>query len=517
VTNSFGRITCSGCLVAGCLALGLTTQVNRANAQVLGSWTSVIELQNNPVAVALLNNGQILTWSSNNQFVGETDIGSAPGQTYTSLFDPVTTRSVLRLVTGTLSDMFCPGTAMLPDGRVLVNGGASSPNANVYDPAYNSWTAEATMNVPRGYNADVMLTDGSVLTLGGSWSGAHVDKIGEVWSSATGWTERPGISAEPITGPDPQDAADGYIYRGDNHAWLFAVSRGLVFHAGPSAEMHWITTDGDGSIVSAGNRADDNYSINGQAVMYDIGKILKTGGAPGYQDAYATANTYVIDINSAIADQNNPVVVRETAPMAYPRAFANGVALPNGQVLVVGGQTYAVPYSDENAVLVPELWDPTTETFTQLAPMQTPRTYHSTAVLLPDARVFVGGGGLGGDCGTNHAATEIFSPPYLFNPDGSAAARPHITSAPTAAPLGTTVSVTTDTSTLTFALIRMSAVTHTVSNDQRRIPLGTQTNLDNTYSLTIPSDPGVAPPGYYMLFAINTQGTPSVASVIQIE
>ena len=67
--------------------------------------------------------------------------------------------------------MFCPGITHLSDGRILVNGGSSSRSANIYDPQADAWSAAAPMNIGRGYNSDVMLTDGSVMTLGGSWSG----------------------------------------------------------------------------------------------------------------------------------------------------------------------------------------------------------------------------------------------------------------------------------------------------------------------------------------------------------
>ena len=499
--------------MAGCLI----AQVNPAAAQVKGSWSAVIPMPNVPIAASVLPNGKVLTWSSNAEFTFEGDIGASASQTQTSLFDPATQKSTPRIVTNTLSDMFCPGITVLADGRVLVNGGSSSASANLYDPKTDTWSAAASMNVARGYNADVMLSDGSVLTLGGSWSGAPRDRIGEVWSAESGWSTRPGISAAPITGPDPEDAAAGRVYRGDNHMWLFAVSDGLVFHAGPSAQMSWITTSGSGAQASAGLRGDDPYGINGQAVMYDVNKILKTGGGPAYQAVAATANTYVIDINAAVADLNNPVVVRKTAPMAYPRVFANGVALPGGQVLIVGGQTYATLFSDDNAVLVPEMWNPATETFTPLAPMRTPRTYHSTALLLPDARVFVGGGGLcGAGCSGNHENAEIFSPPYLFNADGSAAVRPVIKTAPATALLGSTVSVTADTAKLRFEALRISATTHTVNNDQRRIPLTVSSSAGATYRVKIPSDPGVVLPGYYMVFGINAGGTPSVAKIVKI-
>ena len=53
-------------------------------------------------------------------------------------------------------------------------------------------------------------------------------------------------------------------------------------------------------------------------------------------------------------------------------------------------------FTDNNAVYNAELWDPATQQFTVMAPAQVPRNYHSIGILLPDARVFNGGGGLNG-------------------------------------------------------------------------------------------------------------------------
>src|SRR5262249_49052471 len=507
----------------GFLLLVLLIGSQSSRAQPAGQWTDVIPLPSIPIAAALLPDGRVLGWSSNTLTTFEGDIGATPSQTFTSLTTPQSGQSASTLVTNPPHDMFCPGTAYLPNGQILVNGGSSSPETSIYDPPSSTWSSDAEMNVPRGYNADVLLSNGSVFTLGGSWAGGGSDdKIGELWGPGQGWRRLVGISAQPITGPDPEDVNQGFVVRGDNHAWLFAVRDGRVFHAGPSAEMHWITTDGGGTIVSAGNRADDPYSMNGNAVLYDIELIFKTGGAPAYTsgpwgNAVATTNTYVININAAIADPQNPVVVRPTAPMNFPRTYANAVVLPTGQILVVGGQTIGETFSDTNAVLIPELWDPATERFTQLAPMQTPRVYHSVALLLPDGRVFAGGGGQCGDCATNHPNAEIFSPPYLFAPDGTPATRPDITNAPSARKLGETITVTATENLSSFALIRLSVVTHSTNNDQRRIPLGIQSQPSaGQYVLAIPADPGTVPLGYYMLLAIDANGVPSQGSMILI-
>ena len=484
-------------------------------ATVLPSaWSPVIPLSVNPIAVANLPDGTLLMWSSHEEFRIEGDLGLAAGRTYTGIFNPATDTSSQVVVTNTGADMFCPGTARLPDGTVLVNGGSSSPKTSLYSPQTSRWKSDADMNIPRGYEGDTPISTGQVFTIGGSWSGGHGGKTGELWTSGGGWTLLTGVPETPVVGADPQG-----VYRGDNHLWLFASSDGTVFHAGPSAAMHWITTTGQGTITSAGNRGSDPYSINGNASLYDIGMILKVGGASAYDQksgstTYATKAAYLIDIS---AGPGAAVQVQQLPSMNYARAFASSVVLPDGNVVVVGGQTIPRPFTDSSAVLVPELWDHVAQVFHVLKPMQVPRTYHSTAILLPDGRVFVGGGGqCGTGCAQNHLNAEILSPPYLFNVDGRAATRPAQPSAPSSASLGATLTVTSDNAVTAFALMRLSAITHTTNNDQRRIPLQPTALGSGAYSVTLPSDPGILLPGYYMLFALNANGVPSISTMIQI-
>ena len=277
--------------------------------------------------------------------------------------------------------------------------------------------------------------------------------------------------------------------------------------------MHWYSTTGTGAVTDAGLRGDDADAMNGSAVMYDIDKILAVGGAPAYSDSVATAHAATIDLSGATP------VVTTLAPMANARAFATSVVLPDGKVLVVGGQGYAKPFSDATSVLRPELFDPATGTFTQLAPMQVPRNYHSTAILLPDGRVLVAGGGLCGpgcEIDTNHTDAEVFTPPYLLSATGAALTRPSIVSAPTTAAAGATIPVKTARSAARFALLRLASVTHSVNNDQRRVPLQVVGTVGTTYSLRLPADHGVLVPGAYLLFALDSRGVPSVAKTVMI-
>ena len=502
-----------GLLLAGCGGgngegpnLSIQPNLERAQPQAvaasknMGSWSPVIKLPLVPASAANVADGKVLFWSANDRF----SFG-AGGRAYTALFDPNTGTSTETLVNNTGQDMFCPGTSNLADGRILVSGGSDAAKTSIYNPATGAWSVAAQMNIPRAYQANTVLRDGSVFTLGGSWAGGLGNKRPEIWTEAGGWRNLGGIAAEPFLTSDPRG-----VYRSDNHMWLIPAGNGQVFHAGPSVNMNWIETAGTGSSRAAGLRGDDVASMSGNAVMYDIGKVLKVGGSPAYQDVNATSGSYAIDIASGVK-------VRKLAPMAYGRAFHNSVVLPNGQVMVVGGQSFAVPFSDNTSVLAPELWDPATETFTILAPMSVPRNYHSVALLLPDARVLSAGGGLcGAGCTANHADAQIFTPHYLLNADGSAAARPVVQSAPATAVYGTTLAVTTDSAISEFSLVRLASTTHTVNNDQRRIPLTFQSTGVNSYALAVPTNPGWAIPGDYMLFAMNAQGVPSVAKIIRV-
>jgi large repetitive protein len=463
-------------------------------------WSSVIPLSMVTPSAALLPNGKVVMWSSSDRFSD----GAPSGRTFTLLFDPATQTATETEVSNTGHDMFCTGTTNLPDGRILVNGGKDSGKTSIYDPATNAWSTAATMNITRGYNANTLAQDGSVFTLGGSWSGGRGNKHGERWTAATGWQRLTGVPVDTALGNDPD-----FDFRADNHMWLFPAPNGQILHAGPSAAMNWIDTNGSGRITPAGSRGDDVYSQSGNAVMYDIGKILKVGGATAYEGRNAGNSAYVIDTNAGVS-------VRKVTSMAFARIFSNGVVLPNGHVLVVGGHTFGKPWSDDTSVLIPELWNPATETFTQLPPMAVPRNYHSVALLLPDARVLTAGSGLCGGCATNHPNAQILTPNYLLNADGSAATRPVINTAPATATHGTSISVTTNSAISNFSLVRLGSTTHTVNNDQRRIPLQFTSTGANAYSLALPSNPGVILPGFYMLFAMNADGTPSVAKMIRV-
>ena len=64
-------------------------------------------------------------------------------------------------------------------------------------------------------------------------------------------------------------------------------------------------------------------------------------------------------------------------------------------------------------------------------------------------------------------------------------------------------------------LIKTGSVTHSCNFEQRFMELSF-TATASGLSVTAPTGPTVAPPGYYMVFAFNNQGVPSIAHIIRI-
>ncbi|KAM3421093.1 hypothetical protein BST61_g1507 [Cercospora zeina] len=446
------------------------------------------------------------------------------GQTYSAYYDPKTGSVSERLVSNTNHDMFCPGISSAFDGSIVVTGGSSTKKTSVHTAGSSGgFVVFPELAIPRGYQSQTTLSDGRIFTIGGSWSqitqnqpgsGQVGGKTGEVYNFATKqWTVLSGCPTKPLETNDKEG-----LYRSDNHAWLFSWKNGSVFQAGPSKAMNWFYTNSQGGYASAGTR-DTTDAMCGVFQMYDAttGSIFTAGGSANYDQSEALGNAHVITINQASGQAN----VRPLSGLKHRRAFANSVTLPDGKVLILGGQTYAHTFTDNNAMTEPEVYDPVTDTFTLLADSRIPRTYHSAAALLADGTVFSGGGGLCGNCAGNHLDAQIFTPPYLLEADGvTLAKRPSITSLqPSVLKVGGEMTITVSTpsgSGYDVALLRLGSATHSTDTDSRRVPLKNGQNVGTgATKYSLPADPGVLLPGYYYVFAL-ANGVPSQASIVQV-
>jgi hypothetical protein len=232
-------------------------------------------------------------------------------------------------------------------------------------------------------------------------------------------------------------------------------------------------------------------------VLLPGGDIMVAGGSPTKGDGGGTATNTAEIINMSATKP----AWSYTGSMTYARYNENLVLLADGTVLAVGGGGGGGRYA--NPVYTAELYNPTTAQWTVMAAQTIQRTYHSTAVLIPDGRVVSAGSDNGAPTQVTY---EIYSPPYLFN-----GARPVITSAPTTLTYGAKFSIlTANASTITsVALVRPGATTHADDFDQRYVNLKFVIG-NGKIQATAPASGNIAPPGYYMLVIVNSSGVPSV-------
>jgi Domain of unknown function (DUF1929)/Malectin domain/Bacterial Ig-like domain/Bacterial Ig domain len=405
-------------------------------------------------------------------------------------------------------NIFCSGHVLLPDGRALIVGGHVSADVGTADTAVfnsstNTWTREPDMSVTRWYPTATEMGNGKVFVFSGdnivtgqtgvppAFRDSSVNSLPEVYDPVSNtWTD---LTSSKLTAPlYPQ---------------IFQLSDGRLIDVGPDTTTRTITP-GTWQWQTIGTSPFDGMS----AVMYLPDKIMKAGSwaDPDFSGSLAYAaqgRTAVLDMTQA-----SPAW-QETSPMNFPRDYENLTLLPDGTVLASGGESASDGVDLTKAVLPGEIWDPNTQKWTTVASLTNGREYHSTALLLPDGRVLMAGGGqLPGSGATDQTNAEIYSPPYLFK-----GARPTITSTPGTIPYGTSFTVQTpDAASITkVALIRTPSVTHAFDQNQRYIPLSFTTG-SGQLTVQAPSNANTAPPGYYMLFILNSSGVPSVASFVRL-
>ena len=435
-----------------------------------GEWKTVTGWNFATVHATLLYTGDVMLWSWN------------PASDGTKLYNPNTNTFTNISIS---NNIFCAGHATLPDGRIFVAGGhisnnVGTKNTNIYDPATKKWTAGPTMRDGRWYPTVTVLPDGRTVIMTGDATKDRMATIPEVYNPETN-------SLSALTNIQTTTlAAYSATFPLQNNK-VAAISYG-------NADIHIL--DADAKTWTYKGKALNN---GGAAAHFRPGKILMSGGRNG---SVSDTKTTIIDINGA-----NPVS-RTVDGMQYGRYYHNLVNLPDGRVLAVGGSGNGTT-SGSSGPLANEIWDPTTEQWTTVAPLSVKRMYHSTAVLLPDGRVLASGGRNG--TGENYGA-EIYSPPYLFK-----GARPNITEVPSTINSGTSIKLTTPESAeiSQVNLLTPASQTHTHDMSQRFVPLNFR-KVTGGLNVVIPDDASVLPKGYYMLFIVNASGVPSVSKMVKV-
>ena len=464
----------------------------------------------NPIHVALLYNGKILIVAgSGNCDPAHSYCPSGPpygpaNGSGAAVWDPGSGGFTQFTVNW---DMFCNGMVVLPDGRAFIDGGTLQydpfkgvANSSIFDPSSNVFTDLQNMAHGRWYPTVLTLGDGRIMAFSGVDETGVTNSSVEIYTVGLGWGQEHQAGFTPPTYPR-----------------LHLLPNGNVFYTGgmSSALFNPSTTSWTLNVA----QMNDDRRTYGSAVLLSLTPennyhpmiVIMGGGNP------ATNTTEIIDLGAA-----TPKWVYGLN-MSEARIEMNAVILPNGKVLALGG---SVNDEDPGSLsLNADLFDLSTVDLNSQPPNlgsvssaganATERLYHSVALLLPDATVWVAGGNP--KQGTYNNSIEIYQPAYLFNSGGGMATRPTITSAPSSITYGNgfTLQTPDSASISSVVLVRNGTVTHTLGMDQRLVGMSF-TPGSGSLTVTGPPNGNIAPPGYYMLFILNSSGVPSIAQMVQV-
>jgi hypothetical protein len=500
---------------------GLRAQTCAANVPHLtGTWVTLpYQMPINPIDATLLRTGQVLIVAGSEADASNHSVGA---QSYrAAVWDPTGTTESSVAVQNLEYDVFCSGTAVLPDGRPLIVGGTSEYSstdatfkgdnrASFFDPATGEFVQSQSMAVGRWYATATALGDGRIMAFSGYTKAGGTTRKIELYSlrrAGAGWSTSTDF---PLTPP---------LYPRQ-----FLLPNGNVFYTGqgggPNSPNGYLFDPVKGTWTKSAPTTRNR--LYGTAVILPLlppsytPRVMNYGGGNT-----ATSTTEIIDFS-----QVSPVWT-PGPQMSTSRVQLNAILLPNGKVLLSGGS------ASNGAANLPgrkaDIYDPVTNSMSPGGTAAYSRIYHSVALLLPDATV----ASLGSNPpprGSYQPAIEIYTPPYLYDANDQliTTGRPVITGiSPSSEGIGYgaafSVSYTSTSDISSAVLVRPGSVTHAIDMDQRLIGLcGASPQpactgaAPGTLDLVSPPSGNIAPPGYYMLFVLDSAGVPSKAQFIQL-
>jgi hypothetical protein len=473
--------------------------VAQPSPNLTGRWDTVpFQMPINPVHAALMNTGKVFIISGSGNDPDNKNLQAA-------VWDPKT----LLIKTFTISwDMFCSGMVILPDGRPFVLGGTlkydpflGETKTAIFDPLSETFVASPDMgaNEGRWYPSGIVLGNGSVLVYSGfkNTLGTTGDSVTnfdvQIWDGTT-WS--PAGTAFPSLQLYPRQ---------------HLLPTGKIFESGSNqdSQMYDPATKAFAFVAKTIFTSNRDYGTSVLLPLTPENSFKPVVMIMGGSASMTTDTTELMDLSVT------PLKWAPGPKMVQPRIQMNATILPNGKVLASGGSV-----KDEDvttAVKQAEIYDPATRAFTPASTMDVPRVYHSNTMLLPDGTVASFGGNPMRK--VYQPEIEIYSPPYLFNANGSLAKRPTITDvAPGELHYGQRFNIITPEAANieSVVLIRAGAVTHSFDMEQRLVGLNFAA-VGGALQATAPANGNLAPPGYYLLFILSKEGVPSVAQFVHLQ
>ncbi len=441
-------------------------------------------------------------------------------------------------------DAFCSVVRVIDNNRVLIVGGNKNVHTKypdtqnqtmIYDVLNKKFTLSKKLNFARWYGSVVISGNQKMFMFGG------ID-------NASRYTEKTNYSTTPEMidlnnieqgwkALEQSDSNDLFGNKDGDEWWYpraFLASDGNI--VGISYNKVWVmdmsnnyrvSKVGEIPLVKSGvSRTLEHSNPNYYHHKKDHLKLLTIGSAVGYSnsvvmiekdkilvfggkqagDEYSPSNkVFEIDFSNSFKPK-----IKELESMNFARSNGDATILPDGNIFLNGGHSYLDDLTF--SVFTPEIYNPFTQITKEMSKSYFRRNYHSTSLLLPDGRILTAGGDVWN--------AEIFYPPYLFTKDNKnktvLAKRPQIINLDKNIKRGEKVQIEVDGNISKVNLISTGSTTHSQGSESKFKNLNFKRISNNKIEIQLTNNSNELQNGTYLLFVLNSKGTPSKGKIFYL-
>ncbi|KAK2664392.1 hypothetical protein Ddye_002966 [Dipteronia dyeriana] len=536
-----------------CSSLALSSQIYQGKWKLLKRSIGISAMH-----MALLPNDRIITFDRSD--FGPSNITLPQGKCTKDLhttdcyahaveFDPAT-RNIRPLTI--LTDTWCSSGALSPEGVLVQSGGYRLGELVVryLKPCLDcDWEEDPNgLMSPRWYASNQILPNGKIIVVGGRFQFSY-EFIPKTSVSDSKLYQLPFLKETRRSPQIPNNLYPFLHLSTDGNLFVFANDRAILLDYTRNRVVR------NYPVLPGG--ISRNYPSTGSSVLLPVtlstnsrttpdAEILICGGTLPDSNKNADAGVFVPASKSCgrlkITSENPNWVMEE---MPFNRVMGDMILLPTGDVLVINGAAKGTAGWGvaREPVLNPVLYRTIPcngveiNKFEILSPSTIPRMYHSTAHLLSDGRVLVGGSNpnINYNFSTifpTELSLEAFYPPYLLMSNKS---RPLITSIKPGVLLEYNQNISIEFvlgagdnhdhahvgDNIYVTMVAPSFTTHSFAMNQRLLILALDGPVRKIGSWNhavrghAPASGAVAPPGHYQLFVVH-EGIPSKAMWVKI-
>ena len=433
-------------------------------------------------------------------------------------------------------DAVCSVVRVLDNNRVFILGGNKNQDTNlpdtqnqtmIYDVLNKKFSLSNNLNFKRWYASAVITGDEKMFLFGG------VDAPNKILSTTPemidlknidqGWQVLEQADSNDLFGDKDADewnyprtflSSDGNIVGiSYNKTWVMDVNNNyrvmktgeiplvksgiskVLEHSNPNFDDH---KKDNLKLLTIGSAVGSTNSV----VMIEKDKILVFGGRQQGEEYSPSNKVFLIDFSDSFKPQ-----IKELKSMNFARSNGNATIMPDGNIFLNGGHSY----NDlEFSVFTPEIYNPNTQTTKEMSNSYFRRNYHASSLLLPDGRILTAGGDVWN--------AEIFYPPYLFakniNDKTVLAKRPQIVNLDKDIKRGEKVEIEVNGEISKVSLISTGSATHAQGSESKFRNINFTKVSNDKIEIKLDNNSNNLQNGTYLLFVLNSKGTPSEGKIV---